>query len=204
MFSDEVRSSHPLDDIHLIMAGGYDERVTENREYYTELKHLADDLNLNDNITFLRSFSDSQKRTLLSNVSCLLYTPQNEHFGIVPIEAMYMQCPVVAPDSGGPLETVKDGHTGFLCQATPQHFAEAMVKFIKDDKLTKKFGENGKRHVLKKFSFNTFTDQLDTIVKDMCAKPSSASGYFVMWILAFVAMIGILLVAVLPVFSDTH
>ena len=31
----------------------------------------------------------------------------NEHFGIVPIEAMYVGAPVVAVASGGPLETVK-------------------------------------------------------------------------------------------------
>lgn len=47
----------------------------------------------------------------------LLYTPANEHFGIVPIESMYLECPVIAISSGGPKETVSDGITGYL---TPQ------------------------------------------------------------------------------------
>lgn len=45
----------------------------------------------------------------------LLYTPDREHFGIVPLEAMYQQCPVIAVNSGGPKETILHGLTGYLC-----------------------------------------------------------------------------------------
>ena len=38
-----------------------------------------------DNATF-KGFSDAEKLALLARCSCLLYTPSNEHFGIVPIE----------------------------------------------------------------------------------------------------------------------
>lgn len=51
---------------------------------------------------------------LLKNTNILLYTPENEHFGIVPVEAMYMGCIVMACDSGGPLETIEDNNTGYL------------------------------------------------------------------------------------------
>ena len=46
----------------------------------------------------------------------LLYTPDREHFGIVPCEAMAMGCPVLAVATGGPLETVVHGSTGFLLE----------------------------------------------------------------------------------------
>jgi glycosyltransferase involved in cell wall biosynthesis len=45
----------------------------------------------------------------------LVYTPEEEHFGIVPVEAMSQGIPVIALDSGGPRETVIDGVTGWLC-----------------------------------------------------------------------------------------
>ena len=60
-----------------------------------------------DNIVFLCSFTDEEKIFLLTSATCLLYTPSNEHFGIVPIEAMFMKLPVIACNSGGPLETVE-------------------------------------------------------------------------------------------------
>jgi alpha-1,3/alpha-1,6-mannosyltransferase len=67
-------------------------------------------------IVFRVSISGSEREALLSIATALLYTPDKEHFGIVPLEAMYAGTPVIAVASGGPLETVLDGVTGFLCQ----------------------------------------------------------------------------------------
>ncbi|XP_077981330.1 alpha-1,3/1,6-mannosyltransferase ALG2-like [Glandiceps talaboti] len=150
--------------VHLIMAGGYDDRVTENKEHYLELRELAMKLKLTDNITFLRSFSDSEKRILLDSCTCLLYTPSNEHFGIVPIEAMYMQRPVIAVNSGGPLETVANEQTGYLCDPEPEAFASKMQKFVSEPGLRDKLGKAGSERVKAKFSFQAFTHQLDSIV----------------------------------------
>lgn len=91
---------------HLIVAGGYDKRVIENVEHFEELEKLADDLDIKEKCTFLRSPNDKFKLWLLKRCDALLYTPSNEHFGIVPIEAMYMKKPVIACNSGGPTETV--------------------------------------------------------------------------------------------------
>ena len=67
-----------------------------------------------DKIIFLKSISNDQRLLLLENTNVLLYTPENEHFGIVPVEAMYMGCIVMACNSGGPLESVDNGVTGYL------------------------------------------------------------------------------------------
>ena len=157
-----------LNGVHLIMAGGYDDRVVENKEHYEELCDLVSQMDLKGYVTFLRSFSDSQKRTLLKYSTCLLYTPDKEHFGIVPIEAMLMKCPVIAVNSGGPLETVADEETGYSCEPNADSFAEAMEKFVQNRNLSKTLGEAGHRRVVSKFSFETFTNQLDSVVADLC------------------------------------
>ena len=153
--------------VHLVMAGGYDERVTENREYYMELRHLTSSLQLTDDVTFIRSFSDAQKRTLLSNATCLLYTPDREHFGIVPIESMYLRCPVIAVNTGGPLETVSDGETGLLCSQTPEDFANAMKQFVDNPDLNETMGKAGRERVQTKFSFEAFTEQLNGAIEGL-------------------------------------
>lgn len=149
------------------MAGGYDERVVENREHYLELRKLAKDLDIDDHVTFLRSFSDDDKRSLLTAATCLLYTPDREHFGIVPVEAMFMQCPVIAVSSGGPLETVDDEITGFLCEQTADAFSSAMSKFLSNSKLKLKLGDAGKKRMLKLFSYDTYEEQLHRIVQSL-------------------------------------
>ncbi len=65
-------------------------------------------------VSFLTSISDEKRAELLQDALCLIYTPDKEHFGIVPLEAMYAGTPVIAVNSGGPLETVKNEFTGFL------------------------------------------------------------------------------------------
>lgn len=160
-------SNHENRSVRLIMAGGYDSRVTENLEHFSELTNLADDLGLSvDDVTFLKSPSDVEKLRLLKTSFALLYTPSGEHFGIVPIEAMYCQLPVVAVNDGGPTETVHDGVTGYLCKPEPESFAQAMKTLIDGgEDLKIKLGGNGRNRVLKHFSFNIFASQLNDIVK---------------------------------------
>ena len=71
-------------------------------------------------ITFLRSFTDEQKAYLLAVTSAVVYTPAGEHFGIVPLECMAAFRPVIAVNSGGPVESVVNGTTGFLCPPTAE------------------------------------------------------------------------------------
>ncbi|XP_006863256.1 PREDICTED: alpha-1,3/1,6-mannosyltransferase ALG2 [Chrysochloris asiatica] len=146
--------------VHLILAGGYDARVLENVEHYQELKNMAQRLDLDQHLTFLRSFSDKQKISLLHSCTCVLYTPSNEHFGIVPLEAMYMKCPVIATNSGGPLESILHNITGFLCEPDPVNFSKAMEKFIYNPSLKTTMGLAGRARVQEKFSSEAFAEQL--------------------------------------------
>lgn len=152
--------SHQWSEVHLVMAGGYDKRVLENVEHYEELRKIATKLNISDHVTFLRSFTDEQKISLLSNCVCVLYTPSNEHFGIVPLEAMYMRCPVIAVNSGGPLESILNNVTGFLCDPLPTKFSEAMEKIVRDPLLKDSMGAAGRVRFMEKFSSEAFSEQL--------------------------------------------
>ncbi len=153
--------------IHLVMAGGYDERVVENKEHYIELRRLIDRSNLSDNVTFIRSFTDQQKIDLLYRCKALIYTPSNEHFGICPLEGMYLRRPVLAVNNGGPLETVIDGRTGFLCDPSPEAFAEKMLYIVQHSDECVDMGERGHGHVIKNFSFEAFTEKLNSIVEKL-------------------------------------
>lgn len=78
-------------------------------------KLAREDLKLNEkNIVFLRSISNTDRALLLNKARILLYTPENEHFGIVPVEGMYNGCIVIACNSGGPTESILHTKTGYL------------------------------------------------------------------------------------------
>jgi alpha-1,3/alpha-1,6-mannosyltransferase len=150
--------------VHLVMAGGYDTRVNENVEHYDELVSHANTLGLTEKVTFMKSPSDLEKISLLTHCHCLIYTPPNEHFGIVPLEAMYASKPVIAANSGGPTETVVNNVTGFLCNLKPEDFACAMLKCIQNERIRTELGKAGQERMKKLFSFMAFSDQLLGIV----------------------------------------
>lgn len=58
----------------------------------------------------------------------MLYTPENEHFGIVPVEAMYLGCIVIACNSGGPLESVDHNKTGYLLSPDYEEWGTQIIK----------------------------------------------------------------------------
>ncbi|OAQ69747.1 mannosyltransferase [Pochonia chlamydosporia 170] len=121
--------------VRLVLAGGYDPRVSENVLYHTQLQELATSLSLTHHtitpsklsaisslastpadtqVLFLLSVPNTLKEALLRTSRLLVYTPTNEHFGIVPLEAMLAHLPVLAANTGGPVETIADGKTGWL------------------------------------------------------------------------------------------
>lgn len=165
--------SSSIPSIHLYVIGGYDERLRENVEYYHELQQLAEELKLDSSlITFVRSFSDEQKREYLSKCHCILYTPRFEHFGIVPLEGMQAGRPIIATATGGPLETIINGQTGYLCdEPLMENFAQRMKEFVEKKNLSKEMGDAGRRRVNEKFSFQPFARKLNEHIEDLLSKP---------------------------------
>eukprot|EP01069_Polyplicarium_translucidae_P009111 Polyplicarium_translucidae@DN3291_c0_g1_i1.p1 len=131
------------EDLRLIIAGGFDPRCPENSEVLEELKALCDSMGLSwragtdevwdrsCDVLFLFSVSDRLRFELLYEALALVYTPRNEHFGIVPCEAMALGTIPIASNSGGPRESIVDKKTGFLCADSPSAFAEATKEILR-------------------------------------------------------------------------
>lgn len=81
------------------------------------------------NIEWLTDVSDDEKIALFQKAKALLF-PQEEDFGIVPLEAMACGTPVVAFAKGGACETVKEGLSGtFFPEQTPESLNGAIADF---------------------------------------------------------------------------
>ena len=171
--------------IRLVMVGGYDSRVDENVEYFTELNQLVAKLKLQDEVEFLKSPSDAEKVWLLKNALCLVYTPTNEHFGIVPLESMYCRTPVIAVDSGGPRETIVNSVTGWLRQPTTEEFSKAMQGVLENREQLYIVGIEGKNRVERYFSFNSFGDKLESSMIDRVGKRRQGRSFLSSLAVAF-------------------
>lgn len=110
------------------------------------------------NIELLGYVSEEEKISYLSHCQALIH-PQEEDFGITPVEAMASGRPVIAYKSGGALETVVDDLTGkFFKEQSWESLADAVIKFnpkefdsekIRDHSL--KFGKERFKKEMKDF-----------------------------------------------------
>jgi glycosyltransferase involved in cell wall biosynthesis len=81
------------------------------------------------NIEFLGLVSDKRLADLYAHSQALIF-PQEEDFGIVPLESMASGRPVVAYAAGGVLETIKDADTGvFFEEQDDQSLINAINRF---------------------------------------------------------------------------
>lgn len=158
----------------LVIAGGYDARLSENVEHLQELDRLATGLGVRDRVAFVPSFTDAQRAALLAACLAVLYTPQGEHFGIVPLEAMAAGRPVVACNSGGPLESVVSRKTGFLCEPAAEAWSGAMAELMKEG-VAQKMGVEAQNHVREKFSRAAFGEKLNEVVVELARQKSKAN-----------------------------
>lgn len=199
-------------DARLVLAGGYDPRVPENVSTYTELCELADSLRLKHataknvitaqavpvdiSVIFLHSVPNALKSTLLSTSRLLVYTPRNEHFGIVPLEAMLAGTPVLAANEGGPTETVISGQTGWLRDVGKVNdWTEVMRIALEDgegERRLKEMGKWGRERVIAEFSNETMAERLESEISAMARKQERPPLMPPAAILAVFALMGVL------------
>ena len=142
-------------------------------------KNMITALNVPTNIEvlFLLSVPNQLKLMLLNSARLLVYTPSNEHFGIVPLEAMLAEVPVLAANSGGPLETVVDGRTGWL--RSPEKISDwtevvqQVLNHIPNSQL-RKMGAAGRQRVTTEFSESKMASRLDQELEEVIKAPRIA------------------------------
>ena len=108
----------------------------------------------------LRGFvPESELPQLYANARAVIY-PQEEDYGLVPVEAQAAGTPVIAYGRGGAAETVIDGETGVLFQ---EQSVEALVEAVhRFEKLS--FDPTALRQHAQKFDEATFKRQFKAYV----------------------------------------
>ncbi len=108
-------------------------------------------------VEFLNHLSDHQLTKLYQNAKAFLFAAVDEEFGIAPVEAMGHKIPVIAYNSGGIPEYLKNGVNGYLFNELKP---EALIEKIKIfESLPKKKLIEMKKHARKtaeKFSEENF------------------------------------------------
>ena len=100
-----------------------------------------------------------------------------EPFGLINLEAMACETPVVASAVGGILEVVEDGKTGLLVPPSkPDELAAALRRVLENPGLASQMGRAGRRRVEERFSWAGVAERTERVYADAIAEFARASG----------------------------
>lgn len=136
---------------------GWKLKIVGTGEEYKNLKNKA-----SSNIEFLGQLTDDDLLHYYQECEAVIF-PQEEDFGIVPLEAQACGKPVIAYRGGGALETIVEGKTGeFFFPQTVEGLKEKLLKFKKS-----KYKEEDCFSQAKKFSKERFKKEFKKIVEKL-------------------------------------
>jgi N-acetyl-alpha-D-glucosaminyl L-malate synthase BshA len=111
---------------------------------------LANTQGVGGDVRFLGKQNDMAP--ILSIADVLLLPSENESFGLVALEAMACEVPVIATLVGGLPEVVAHEDDGFLCGlGDVSAMAEAGISLLKNPQLRREMGRTAREHALRDF-----------------------------------------------------
>jgi glycogen synthase len=114
---------------------------------------------------------EEQYIELYSNCTAFACPSVYEPFGIINLEAMACERPVVASAVGGIPEVVVPGRTGFLVPpADPRALADALNRVLRDRALARQMGLAGRRRVEEHFSWTSIAAQTRRMYEELLAE----------------------------------
>ena len=130
-------------------------------DYRDELEQLARALDLGDRVRFLGRISEPDKLALLRRAWALVFASPKEGWGITNLEAAACATPVVASNSPGIRESVRDGQTGFLVpHGDTGAMAAAMTRLANSPALVAHLGAEA-RVFAESFTWERAADQTE-------------------------------------------
>lgn len=151
-------------DIKLVFVGA----PPPNQENFQEdLEKKIAEYQLENNVMILPFQNEIQKIWQSIDVAVVPST-EPEPFGMVAIEAMLAQKPVVASNHGGLSEIVEDNKTGFLVQPNDQQeLVFALEKLLQNQELRTQMGKNGFHRVIHQFSVEQYVQSFEKLFENI-------------------------------------
>ncbi len=152
-----IREQQP--DVRYLIVG---EPSHGEERYAEEIRQLARELQVDSIVRFAGFRNDIPD--VMAAFDLLAFPSHAESFGIVLIEAMAMQRPVVSTNCDGVLDIMVHGETGLMVPPRDAHaFAGALQQLLEDPSLRARMGAAARRRVITLFDQQHQLDRLEDI-----------------------------------------
>ena len=131
-------------------------------------------LTILDRVRHLPAFAPSRRAEILAALDCLVVPSlMRESYSMVTREALAAGLPVIASDSGGPQEILRDGVNGWtVATADAADLSAAMRRLVRDPARRAQLAAGAAATVVP--SLDTHLDQLERVYREVASEASSA------------------------------
>jgi len=121
-------------------------------------------LKISERVKFTGFVHKSEKVLYYKSADVLVLPSLYEVFGIVNLEAMACNVPIVASKIGGIPDVVKDGENGLLVPPRDSEaLADAIIYLLKNKDIRERMGENGRKLVEEKYTWKKVAEETDKL-----------------------------------------
>lgn len=141
--------------------------VHELQGYRDQIFSMVEDNDLGDQVV-MRDFDFAKELPQAYAMADIVVYPTSgeEPFGLVPLEAMSSGTPVVVSRSGGLVESVVDGVTGFVIPKEDDNaLADRLSALLGHRHLAERMGQAGRGHVLEHFTRTRMTKEVEKLYR---------------------------------------
>ncbi|KAG0302236.1 asparagine-linked glycosylation protein [Dissophora globulifera] len=157
--------------VQLVMVGSARNESDEAR--IKQLRTMAVELGIEDNVTFVVNAPFSELQAWLSRSKIGIHAMLDEHFGIGVVEYMAAGLIPIAHNSAGPkmdiVRPYNNQATGYLA-STPQEFADAIEKVLSADSSIQDMQLRARDSVQERFSEKVFGEQLQKCLHEVLSR----------------------------------
>ena len=139
----------------------------EQREY-DKIMNLTEDLGISEYFSVIPRI-DLEKVPVYYTAADVFVVPSRyETFGLVIVEAMACQTPVVATNIGGPPDIITDGKEGYTVNPElTSDLTQCIVNTIQNSSIHRQMSEHAKKTAIEKFSWAAVTREIHNLYTDL-------------------------------------
>ena len=129
------------------------------------LRELAVETGVSASINFMGAIENEKLPEFYRRAAIFVMPSVREGFGLVLVEALACECPIVTTDLSALQDVIIDGVTGLVSRQQDSHdLAKKIISLLGSSDARKRLGTAGRQHVLKHFDWRNVTDRYMAII----------------------------------------
>ena len=158
-----------IPNVKALIVGGKIFGLRKNKDDWNEYQRLlnkAEEETVGDRVHFVGRIDQGRLSLFYSAADILVIPSYYEPFGLVALEGMASQIPIVASRKGGLRLTIKDGQSGLLFEPrNPFDLKEKVLQIYRSQELAAFLVKNAYQDVLENYSWKYIAEKINDIYK---------------------------------------